>query len=131
MNTAGQQVVGKRHWAFSCGCIPLESHGKEPDFCSHDKIAMLNVSEETAMVEITIFYEDKEPVGTYCIKVAPRRMRKIRLNDLIDPQAIPLETHYGCHIKSNVPVVVQFSRMDTGARNTALFATMAFMAEDG
>jgi hypothetical protein len=40
-------------------------------------------------------------------------MRSIRFNDLIEPEALPLETHYAAVLTSNVPVVVQFAQMDT------------------
>jgi hypothetical protein len=119
--------LGKLDWAFSGGRIPFESTGEEPEFNSHDKIAVLNISGETA--EIFIFYEDQEPVGTYEVEIRAQRLRKIRINDLIDPEAVRLERNYGCYIRSNVPVVIQFSRMHTGQNANAIMGTMAFPAD--
>ena len=118
--------IGKLDWAFSAGRIPFESTGEEPMFNSHDKISILNTSEEEAEIEIFIFYENQPPVGTYEVRVKPRRLRKIRFNDLIAPEAIQLERNYGCYIRSNVPVVVQFSRMSTGQAANAIMGTLAF-----
>lgn len=42
-----------------------------------------------------------------------RRIRHVRVNDLIDPEAIELDRPYGCVLRSPVPVVVQFLRQDT------------------
>lgn len=121
--------IGKLDWAFSGGRIPFNSTGEEPMFNSHDKIAVLNTSEEEAEIEIFIFYEDQSPIGTYEVKIKPKRLRKIRINDLIDPEAVQLERNYGCYIRSNVPVVVQFSRMDTGQNANAIMGTMAYPAD--
>lgn len=124
------KAYGKIDWAFSGGRVPLRSNGKEPDFISHDKIAVLNTSEEDAMVELTIFSEDAPPVGTYQVKVCARRLRKIRFNDLIDPRPLSLEKNYSCLVQADVPVVVQFSRMNTGQGANAEMSAMAFPVDD-
>lgn len=121
--------IGKLDWAFSGGRIPFETTGKEPQFNSHDKIAVLNTSVETAEIEIFIFYEDQEPVGTYEVEIEAQRLRKIRINDLIDPEAVRLDRNYGCYIRSNIPVVIQFSRIHTGQNANAIMGTMAFPAD--
>ncbi len=105
--------IGKKIWAIPGSNIPLEQTGPEPDFTSHDSLWMLNATDEDAQVEITIYYADREPVGPYPLEVEARRVRQVRFNDLIDPQAMPLETDYGAVIKASVPIVVQFSTMDT------------------
>lgn len=121
--------IGKLDWAFSGGRIPFGSTGEEPMFNSHDKISVLNTSEDEAEIEIFIFYETGTPVGAYEVSVKPERIRKIRINDLIDPEAVSLERNYGCYIRSNVPVVIQFSRMDPGQKAIVVMGTMAFPAE--
>lgn len=123
------KAYGKLDWAVAAGRIPFLTNGKEPEFLSYDKIAVLNTSEEDALIEIVIFYEDEQPWGTYKVKVKSQRLRKIRFNDLIDPKAIEIERNYSCYIKSNVPIVVQFSRMNTGANANAEITSMAFPVE--
>ncbi|MDT0649010.1 sensory rhodopsin transducer [Autumnicola edwardsiae] len=123
------KAIGKIDWAFSAGRIPFKNNGEEPLFMSHDKIAVLNTSEENAIVELLIFYEDQKPVGTYEILVRAKRLRKIRFNDLIAPEAVQLERNYSCLIQTNVPVVIQFSRMNTGANSNAEMSTIAFPVE--
>lgn len=118
--------IGKLDWAFSAGRIPLESTGKEPEFISHDKIAVLNTSEEEALLELFIFYENEQPVGVFELKIKPRRLRKIRINDLIDPTVINLDRNYSCFIKASIPVVIQFSRINSATKETAEMGTMAF-----
>lgn len=119
------KAYGKLDWAFAAGRIPFHSTGKEPELGSHDKIAILNTSGEAVEVKLTLVYEDAPPV-TYKIELKPRRLQKVRFNDLIDPVAIELDKNYACYIRSEYPVVVQFSRQNTGAKANAEMGSMAF-----
>ena len=105
--------LGKKTWALAGSRIPLEQTGREPEFTSHDSLWMLNTTDHDAEVEITLYYADREPVGPYPLKVEARRVRQVRFNDLINPEAMPLETDYGAVVVSSVPIVVQFSMVDT------------------
>lgn len=113
-------------WAFAAGDIPLRSTGREPMFTSHDKIAILNFSDEDAKVNLTIFYSDSPPVEGYTIEVKARRVRKIRFNDLVDPLPLPLATPYGFELRSTVGIVVQFSRMNTSLANVTSFCATPY-----
>jgi hypothetical protein len=120
------KALGCQTWAICDGHIPLVSRGKEPTFTSHDKLCILNTSDQEARLELTIYYEDSDPVGPYPLQVAPRRVRHVRINDLIDPRAVPLDVPYGLVITSDVDVVVQFSRRDTSQAENAVLTTMAY-----
>jgi hypothetical protein len=121
-----KKAIGKKQWAFSAGHIPLQSTGKEPDFISSDKLSVLNCTEETAEVKLTLYYPYQEKVGEYCICVPPERVLRFRINDLIDPHAPPLGVAYGGYLESNVPVVVQFSKQDTSQNKSARMGTSAY-----
>jgi hypothetical protein len=113
--------IGKKKWVFAAGRIPLHSTGREPEFTSHDKIAVLNTSSQDAEIKLTIYYEDQQPVTDHAIKIPARRVRKIKFNDLIDPLPIPLDKAFGFTLTCNVEVVIQFSRMDTSKKHKAIF----------
>lgn len=120
-------AVGHRIWVVPGGYIPFPSHGPEPEFTSFDQLCLLNSTDQIADTESTIFYEDQEPAGPYRIIVPARRIRQVRFNDLIDPEAIRLDRPFGCLLRSSVPVVVQFLRQDTRLPGVvALTGTMAF-----
>jgi hypothetical protein len=68
-------------------------------------------------------------VGPYPLKVGARRVRHVRFNDFIDPEAMPLDTHYACVIRASVPVVVQFTRVDTTQEANAILGLIAYSAE--
>ncbi|HEX5594890.1 MAG TPA: sensory rhodopsin transducer [Micromonosporaceae bacterium] len=105
--------IGHRVWALSGGHIPYPSNGAEPQFTSFDQLCLLNTGEQPAEVTLTIYYVDQEPVGPYQFTVAANRVRHIRFNDLIDPEAIRLDRPFGAVLRSPVPIVVQFLRQDT------------------
>lgn len=121
--------LGGRVWVVPDGRIPFPSHGDEPEFTSFDQLCVLNTGDESAALEITVYYADREPVGPYSIRVGARRVRHVRLNDLIDPEAIALGRPYGCVVRSQVPIVVQFLRQDTRLPGSVgLTGTIAFPA---
>jgi hypothetical protein len=49
-----------------------------------------------------------------------------RFNDLKDPEPIPLATDYASVIESDVPIVVQHTRLDSRQPENALLSTIAF-----
>jgi hypothetical protein len=57
---------------------------------------------------------------------ASRRLRSIRIDDLIFPEAVRLDEPYGLLIESDVPIVVQFTRQDTRQRENAGMLTNAW-----
>lgn len=120
---------GKRRWAIAEGYIPGWSHGKEPEMTSHETVAILNATRTDASVRITLFFSDREPVGPYRVTVPARRTRHIRFNDLTDPEPVPRETDYASLIESDVPIVVQHTRLDSRQSETALISTIAFPAD--
>ena len=118
--------LGHKRWVIPEGTIPKTSHGPEPEMLSHEAACLLNVSNEEAHLEITVFYSDREPVGPYKISVGARRTKHVRFNDLNDPEPIPRGTDYASLIESDVPIVVQYTRLDSRQSENALMTTMAF-----
>lgn len=93
---------------------------------SHETACILNANDTDAHVEITIYYSDRDPVGPYKITVPARRTLHQRFNDLTDPEPIPKATNYASTIKSDVPIVVQHTRLDSRQAENALITTIAF-----
>ncbi len=124
------EPIGRRRWAIPEGWIPSGSTGPAPDMTSHETACILNAGDADAHVEITIFYEDREPVGPYRITVPARRTLHQRFNALDDPEPIPLDTPYASTFESDVPIVVQHTRLDSRQAENALLTTIAFAAAD-
>src|SRR5262249_30974983 len=120
------EALGHRRWVIADGYIPGWSHGPEPEMQSHEAACMLNTGDADAQVCITIYYEDREPIGPYRIRVPARRTLHLRLNDLSEPAAIPPARGYSALIESDTPIVVQQTRLDSRQHENALLSTMAF-----
>ena len=118
--------IGKKIWAIAEGYIPGWSNGPAPDFTSHEAACILNSSDEDAHIEITIYFSDKDPVGPFKVSVPARRTKHIRFNDLEAPEIIPLKTEYSSVIISDVPIVVQYTRLDSRQSANALITTIAY-----
>jgi hypothetical protein len=119
-------TIGKKTWAIPEGYIPGYSNGPAPDFTSHEAACILNTGNEDAHVEITIYFSDKDPIGPYKIAVPAKRTKHIRFNNLTDPAPIPLETDYSSVFVSDVPVVIQHTRLDSRQEANALITTIAY-----
>lgn len=121
-----KQVIGKKIWAIAEGYIPSQSTGKGPAFESHETACIINTNDTPAEIEIVIYFSDKEPVGPYKITVDPERTLHLRFNSLTDPMPIPRDTDYASIFVSNVPVVVQHTRLDSRQAENALLSTIAY-----
>jgi hypothetical protein len=125
------KVIGCTRWAVAEGYIPAWSHGPEPEFTSHETLCFLNASDQDAHVALTVFYADREPVGPYRVSVPARRTRHLRLNELIDPEPIPRGVDYASLIESDIPIVVQHTRLDSRQAANALLSTIAYAGSEG
>ncbi|AKD05348.1 sensory rhodopsin transducer [Pontibacter korlensis] len=118
--------IGHKVWAIAEGYIPSYGTGPEPEFTSHETACVLNTSDQDAHLRIWIYYADRDPVGPYMETVPARRTKHIRFNDLRDPEPLPRDTDYASVIESDVPVVVQHTRLDSRQAENALFSTIAY-----
>jgi len=120
------EPIGHRRWAIAEGYIPGQSTGPEGTMTSHETACILNTSNADAHVEITVFFSDREPAGPYRITVPARRTLHQRFNDLTDPEPVPRDTPYASVLTSDVPIVVQHTRLDSRQAENALLSTIAF-----
>lgn len=118
--------LGKKRWAIAEGYIPKYSNGPEPEFLSHETACILNTGNEEAQVEIMLYFSDRDPAGPYKITVPAKRTKHVRFNDLKEPEPVPRGTDYASTIESNVPVVVQHTRLDSRQAENALISTIAY-----
>ena len=105
---------GRRRWVIAEGYIPAQSHGP---------------GERDAQVTITIFFADREPAGPYRVTVPARRAKHLRFNQLKDPEPLPKDTDYASVIESDVPIVVQHTRLDSRQAALGLISTIAYAAD--
>lgn len=122
-------AVGAKLWAIPEGYTPGWSHGPEPQLSSHGTACILNAGDQEAHIEITIYYADREPTGPYRLQVPARRTRHLRFNELEDPEPLAPDVPFSSVIRSDQPVVVQHTRLDSRQAENALMTTLAYAAD--
>ena len=120
------EAIGRRRWAIAEGYIPSESAFSDRALISHETACILNASDREARIEITILFADREPVGPYKMTVGARRTLHLRFNDLKDPALVPRDTDYASIFESDVPIIVQHTRLDSRRAELALLSTIAY-----
>src|SRR5690606_4393827 len=128
-NAPCMDPIGRKRRAIAEGYIPDWSNGPAPQLESHETCCILNAGDAEATVRITVFFADREPAGPYTVTVAPRRTDHLRFNALEDPEPIPKDTPFASVIESDVPIVVQHTRLDSRQAENALMTTIAFAAD--
>jgi hypothetical protein len=118
--------IGRKTWAIAEGYIPGWSHGPAPEFTSHEAFCILNATDQDARVKLTIYHADREPSGPYLFTVGARRTHHFRFNNLTDPEPVPRGTSYASVFESDVPVVIQHTRLDSRQADNAIMTTIAF-----
>jgi len=119
-------MIGRKIWAIAEGYIPSTSTGPAPEMISHETACILNTGDRDAHVTIMLYFTDREPAGPYKLTVGARRSYHLKFNDLEEPEPVPLGTPYSSTIISDVPIVVQHTRLDSRQAENALLSTIAY-----
>ncbi len=116
---------GRQRWFVPDAFLPAESsHG----VTSHEAACLLNVGDDAAHVRFTFYFEDRDPLGPVELTLEAHRTRHVRLDDpdAIGGVELPRGVPYAYSVESDVPVILQHSRLDTSAGAYTLFTTLAY-----
>ncbi len=116
--------IGKTRWAIAEGYIPPYSSSTTRELTSHETACLLNAGDRDAHVIIHVLFADREPAGPYKVTVGARRTLHLRFNEL-QPE-VPKGTDFSSVIESDVPIVVQHTRLDSRQAENALMSTIAY-----
>lgn len=118
-------MVGKKEWIIPDGFLQPKSTGEQ---ISHESVCVLNLGSEEATIHLTFYFEDRSPMDQFVSACGAQRTHHIRLDKLTDAsgEQVPRGVPYAIKVDSNVPIVVQHSRLDTSQEALALFTTMAY-----
>jgi len=120
------ESIGRKRWAIAEGYIPSQSSFSDRALISHETACILNAGDQDAHVAITIFFADRDPVGPYRVTVGARRTLHLRFNDLDKPAVVPRDTDFSSVFESDVPIVVQHTRLDSRHPEVSLLSTTAY-----
>ena len=118
--------IGRKLWAIAEGYIPSVSSSSDHALVSHETTCILNAGNREARITIMIYFADREPAGPYRVIVPARRTYHLRFNDLEDPAPVPRDTDYSSVVESDVPIVVQHTRLDSRRAEISLMSTLAY-----
>ncbi len=99
---------------------------------NHESVCVLNTTVDDAKVCFDFYFEDREAVEGIAVTVPAKRCPHIRLDkpEQIAGFVIPFDVPYGIRLRSDVPIVVQYSRMyASGGKIDSLITTMAYPVE--
>jgi len=120
------EAIGRKRWAIAEGYIPAESSFTDRALISHETACILNAGDRDAHVTLTVFFADREPVGPYRLTVGARRTLHLRFNDLDDPRPVPRDTDFASVFESDVPIILQHTRLDSRHAEVSLLSTIAY-----
>lgn len=118
-------MTGKNVWVIGDGFMSSTSNG---GYDSHEAVCVLNLSGKTANINITIYFEDAEPMKGFTAVCENERTNHIRLDKIINNEGkkIPHEKPYAILVESDTPIVCQHSRMDVSQPEMTLMTTIAY-----
>lgn len=123
------EALGATRWVIPEGFIPPSSMvNADRPLISHEAACILNTGKAVAHVRLTLFFTDRDPAGPFEVTVAAERTLHLRFNELDDGKAVPPGADYASVIESDVPIVVQHTRLDSRAAEISLMTTMAWPA---
>lgn len=107
-----QNLCGKKVWVFPDAELPPSG---DFELKGHESVIILNMSNEDAVVSITLFFTDMDPIEGIKVNIGAKRVRCLRMDNPKDVGGfnVPRETQYAISINSSVPVVAQYGRLDT------------------
>lgn len=95
-----------------------------PQVTSHETVCLVNAESRDAHVSIMVFYTDRPSVGPYRLLVPAERMIHVQFDDQSDPAPISVDRDFASLIESDVPIVVQHTRLASRQAENALLSTI-------
>jgi hypothetical protein len=128
-----REGFGARTWYFPDGDRPPAVDGPaEP----HESLMIMNVADRAAHVLLDVFWTDRPPTMGLSVTVEAERVVSLRapwapVDASGAPFEIPVRTQYALRLRSDVPVICQYGRLEL-VPSFALYTTMGLHdGEDG
>lgn len=119
-------MVGKKRWYFPDAELP--PMGSDSIVYGHEAIIILNPNKKDAEIMVTLFWTDRTPQKGIVIKVDAERVIGVRINEKNGFLGVNLNEgeQYAISLKSNIPVIAQYGRLDVRQSNMAFYTATGF-----
>ena len=123
------KAYGKKTWLIPDTYLNSKSKNES---ISHEAICVINTSDVDAVIDLTLYFEDREKITDFSSFCGAGRTHHILLDKLTSKngELIPRDTPYAILVESNVEIVVQYSRLDSSEVEMALMTTIAYPVEE-
>lgn len=106
--------AGRQVWYIPDADLPWPD--RYGPFEGHESLLIFNVSSRDADILIDLYWTDREPTTGLHTRVAAQRIACLhppygRLADGSEPE-VPVRTQYAIRVRSSVPVVCQYGRIE-------------------
>ncbi|MGA2763893.1 MAG: sensory rhodopsin transducer [Spirochaetia bacterium] len=115
---------GKKNWVFADGDLP-PAGDREP--FGHEALMITNLNRKRATIALDILFEDREPVRVTSLGVEGMRVKCFRLDQPLGEQKVQIPFgQYALVVRSDVPVVAVFGRLDVRQPNLAYYSVAGY-----
>ena len=116
---------GKKIWYFPDGERPPFG---DSELKGHESYIVLNPNQKDAHIRFTFYFEDKEPVRDIETTVGAERVRCYQTHnpEHFGGYTLPVSTQYAATVVSDIPIIVQYGRLDSRQTNLAYYTTMGY-----
>ncbi len=115
---------GAKVWFILDGYLATPVADNDPAYKNHQAFCIMNVTDEDAHILIDFYFPDRDPVENIETTLPAKRGYHVRTDKPEEFNGFQIP--YGARLRSDVPIVVQYSRMDSTTRNISLMTTMAY-----
>ena len=117
--------LGKCQWLIPDAFYPVKDNG---EYVSHEAVCVLNAGEVDAEINITLYFENSEPMEGFKAVCKAKRTNHIRMDKIVSEKGekVPRGVPYAMLVPSNVPVVCQYSRLDTTQAEMSFMGLIAY-----
>ncbi len=125
MNADGAKV-----WFIPDGYLAKPADD-DPIYKNHESVCVINATSDDAHLQLDFYFADRDPVENVPVMIPAKRCIHVRMDKPahIGGYTIPFDVPYGLRIRSDVPIIVQYSRMYATTHNISLMTTMAHPVE--
>ena len=118
-------IIGKKQWIIPDCELPPEGEGVMK---GHESVIVVNDSDTDAVIQVKLYFTDRDSYKEIEWHVGSDRVRCFRMNNPDDMCGfiVPMETQYAMKLSSNVPIVVQYGRLDNRQVNLAYYTTLGY-----
>lgn len=102
--------LGKKIWVFADGDLPPQGN-VEP--LGHEALMVVNTTQSEAHLQLTLLFEDKDPVNGIHMTVPAQRVHCFRMDFPVGEEQFKIPFgQYAVVLESDVPVVCLYGRLD-------------------